>query len=485
MDRNYFLGVFAILLIFIAFIAPAVLYLQISQYSPKEGVTLAAVGTVSLTVLPTCGDGTCETEEDCSSCSADCGVCVILPSTESSSSGGSSGGSRFVAPALRVNFKFDPGVIQEQIVQGSSLKQTINVTNLGIENIDLDLSVSNLEDFVFIGEKKLFVRSGEVEQFDVLISIPVDTEPKVFLGDIKGKVKSVEKSLPIVLRIIEEDALFKLKINISEETKVIGPGETVKASANIFNSLDHLSADFVSSILDRQENVLMDKFDRIELDPGTNNFPLEFKIPNDIEQDYYLFFVNLTYDGVSYVDAVTFRVDSTREVSGFFMEEYVLYAGIIVAIVFLLIILYFIRKYPLKKKILFIKHKKKGKIVQRVSVIQTIKKLGEIKKRSYKKYDYALVEEFFKIIRSFLIQYYSFSNNLTFEEIKNELNQREIKRKQRIISFIDKIAHIPYTYSLIPQKKFIIIINESISILNSYLPKNKLAKPKKNLKKKR
>jgi len=41
-----------------------------------------------------CGDATCNDNEDCSSCSADCGVCPENPSPVSSSSGGGGGGGR-------------------------------------------------------------------------------------------------------------------------------------------------------------------------------------------------------------------------------------------------------------------------------------------------------------------------------------------------------------------------------------------------------
>ena len=90
MNRNDFLGGLAIIVIFVSLITPAVLYLQVSQYSSKDSVTLAAVGTVSLTVEPICGDLICEAGEDCSSCSVDCGACT--PST--SPGGGGGGGSR-------------------------------------------------------------------------------------------------------------------------------------------------------------------------------------------------------------------------------------------------------------------------------------------------------------------------------------------------------------------------------------------------------
>ncbi len=92
MNRNDFLGGLSILVIFVSIITPAVLYLQVSQYSVGESVTLAAVGTVSLTVAPECGDAVCETGEDCSSCSADCGVCAPTTPGDTGGSGGGGGG---------------------------------------------------------------------------------------------------------------------------------------------------------------------------------------------------------------------------------------------------------------------------------------------------------------------------------------------------------------------------------------------------------
>jgi hypothetical protein len=94
MNRNDFLGGLAIIVIFVSLITPAVLYLQVSQYSIKDSVTLAAVGTVSLTVAATCGDAICESGEDCSSCSADCGVCGASAPSAPSGGGGGGGSTR-------------------------------------------------------------------------------------------------------------------------------------------------------------------------------------------------------------------------------------------------------------------------------------------------------------------------------------------------------------------------------------------------------
>ncbi|MBT6995013.1 hypothetical protein HN865_03220 [Candidatus Woesearchaeota archaeon] len=105
MNRGDFLGGFAILVIFVSLITPAVLYLEVSQYSARESVTLAAVGTVSLTVAPDCGDAVCESGEDCSSCSADCGACA--PSTPDEDTGGSSGGGGGSSSRRPVTYLFN------------------------------------------------------------------------------------------------------------------------------------------------------------------------------------------------------------------------------------------------------------------------------------------------------------------------------------------------------------------------------------------
>ena len=491
----------------ISIASPVVFYINTIQAPAVSSAGGGAVASVSLFVATECGDGLCELDELCSSCPDDCGECIfecgngICDTNETCatcsedcgtcsdpSSGGSSGGgsgSSGFTPDLRINFEFSPEIIQEQMFQGGTLIQKVNVTNIGIEAIEVDLSVINLENLIFLNEDTLYLKYGETEEFDALISIPDDTEPIVFLGDIMGEAGGVEKSLPIVLRIIEENASFKLQVNISEETKVIRPGEIVKADINILNHLENLKADFASSIRDRQEGILIEGSGKVDLDYGPNIVPQEFRVPIDTAPDYYMFFVNLSYGGKNYIDAATFRVESSEEVAGFFAGNFLKYFSIIGSIIIILILFYIIKKYLLKKGFRLANKNKKEKIVPQVSVVKTIDKLNNLKKRANKKYEYSLVEELFKIMKFFFAKYYSFNHNLTFEEMKNKLNQREIKQKQKTIRFIDKIAHLPYTYSLVPKVKFISIIDESISLLNSYKVKSKSLKVKKNLKGKR
>lgn len=144
MRGNDFLGGFAILVIFVSLITPAVLYLQVSQYSSKDSITLAAVGTVSLTVAPTCGDFICETGEDCSSCSADCGTCV----SSVPSGGGGGGGSR--APVTYLFNFMDREQYSERLYSGDAV----------ILNFDSDAQYTFEINSVLVDNKLVIEYSG-------------------------------------------------------------------------------------------------------------------------------------------------------------------------------------------------------------------------------------------------------------------------------------------------------------------------------------
>ena len=468
MDKNNILMILVILLMVVSVVSPIFFYVKSTQHQVVRDAGGGAVASVSVFVPAECGDGLCELDESCSSCPFDCGECP--PEVPPTGSSGGSGGGRSSSTSIRENFKFSPAIIQEQMFQGDAMYSLINLTNTGKESLNIDLSIINLRDFVFLDEDSFYLRSGETEEFKVLISIPEDAEPKVFLGDIVGEAGSVEKSLPIVLRIAERDSPFRLYVNITDETKIVQPGEKVKANINIFNSLGAVSVFLDTSMRDRKESVLLDSADLVGLNSGMNVFPGEFVVPFDTDPDYYLFFVNLTYDGKNYVDAATFRVESPTRVTGFGVWQYI---WILLLLILISVIIYFVRKYLLKKKKFFISKKKKKKKEKEVSVVPFVHELELLRTKAKKKYEHSLVDNYFNIIRDFFSRYYALKHSLTFEEMVVELNKRQINRKKKIIEFIDRIAHIPYTYSLIPKDKFISLLDESISLLNSYKRKTK------------
>ncbi|MCD4759338.1 hypothetical protein K8R33_00435 [archaeon] len=484
MERNKLFFGIGIILMIVSLIIPSLLYFKVAQYSSGEEVTFAAVGTIGLTVVPVCGDGICDDGEDCNNCPVDCGVCP---------SGGSPGGGSGGTSTTQVNFKFDPDVIKEELVQGDSVTKEVNVTNLGTRSINVQLSVVNLKELVFLDKTFVSLQGRGVEEFDALIATSENTEPGVYIGNIVGAASNVEKSLPIVLTIRGPEDPIIVNVNIPKDYLSISPGGIVLGDIVITNKLNEtLSVVMVTSMRDQKENVLLDRSDQIGLFSGENLFSDKFETSWDLELGYYFFFVEVTYEGILYSDAAVFKVEGPGDrVTGFILGDYLMYLWILLAIIILIFIIWVLRKSISKSKwfVTFNKKKKEKKeeeIVDRAGLIRlTISNLQRLKVKSKSYYGYELIEEYSKIIRYFFTKFYSVGSGLTFEELVSVLQKKNIKKKRKVIAFITRIAHIPYYYKLMPEARFVTLIDSSITLLKSFkIIKSEKLKKKKGGKKK-
>jgi len=489
MDKNNILTILVIFLIFISIASPTLFYFKI-QSKTISGKASSSSGNITLMVPPDCGDMVCEDPwEDCTTCELDCGECIqicgddICSGTETcencpedcgvcdggGGSGGSGGGS---TPVTRINFKFDPSLIQEDFYPGDSLSKQVNVTNIGAKSIDISLSVTKLQKFIFLSSNLVSLKEEEMKSLNALISIPKDTSPEVYIGDILGVVENVQRSLPVVLTVREKEAPIIVDVSLSEENQVVMPGEKVVADITITNKLSSLiKVNLENSLRNKLEDVLEIREGIIDLKPGENIFIDDFDIVNGFQDGYYLFYANVTYDGNYYVDAAPFRVESpSEEITGLFFGGYLIYLWIFIALILILLIIYFVRKLVKNKKPFLIskKKKKKEEATDYDELIkQTVTKLNSLKNESKSKYGYGNIEKYSLIMRQFFSKYYDVKSSLTFEEFVVVLEKMDVKKKRIVISFINKIAHIPYYYTLMPQKRFILLVEESIRLVNS------------------
>jgi len=457
-------GVYSRILLFLTFIFISISFsFPIIMHNYTKGIPTGeastAYGTIELTVIGVCGDGICDDDEDYISCPADCS-----PPTEGPGGGGGGGG----ATTIDINFRFDPDTIQEELSQGDFILRTVNVTNIGSRDIDIELSVIGVETFVFLDEKFLSLKNGEYQEVEVLISIRENTNPQVYLGEIIGVASGVEKTLPIVLKVIEEDMLIDVEVSIPDDQKVVQAGEEVIGNIKITNSLGEILVDIDNSIRDMKDTIIINKFGEFTLVPGENLFTDDLKIPKNTKPGYYVFYVNLTYAGKNYMDADTFRVEPRVETPGLFLVGYVVYLRIFFLIIILLIILYLIKILTSKRRLAKTVERRVREVDYRRLIEKTIFELNRVKSAMDKHYEYKLVERYFVVMRYFFFNYYGVKYSSTFEELVSELGKRDVKRKKKIISFINKVSHIPYHYLLISKSRFTNLIDRSIILVNSY-----------------
>lgn len=417
-----------------------------------------AIGTVELTVPSECGNGECEFDETCGNCVVDCGTCPV-EQAPSGSSGGGGGGARDV-----VSFAFDPQYIEERFSQGEYESKTIEVKNKGSKGIEVGLSVSNIEEFVFLDEKSLSVPRDKSNSFEALFSVGQDTESSVYVGSIKGESSNVEKELPIVITVYEKEGPFLVDISIPEVYRVIYPGEIVLGEITITNMLNtSVFLDVEYSIKSQDEETISYRSNSVSLSKGRNEFEEVFGVAEDMIPGYYLFYVSLDYESRIYSSASIFRVGPPERLP-FSLQSYVILGIVLILIgLWVLFLLAKRRKKSKKKKVTLIKIEEidEGKLVD-----STIAKLDELKKSGD-------VDRYFSIMRHFFAKFYSVGFSLTFEEIVSALSNKKVKNKVKVISFINKISHVPYQSKEISKIDLDKMIVDSISLVKCLKSRNK------------
>ena len=521
MEKNEILTILVFLLIVISVLSPILFYSKIKNDAPSVNAKASSSsGQTSLTVIPTCGDDDCESPwENCTTCVADCGICIqecgdlLCTGNETcedcpgdcgscdvtGGGGGGGGGGGSTAPLNQVNFIFSPDVLQEKLFLGESTPRIVTVTNIGTKSVIVYLDLLDLENYVFLDKTVLSeLKSDESDIFEALFSVNELATPGVYLGSIVGEAQRIQKTLPVVLTISDAGAPLFVTITIPDDEDEVFPGETINGDIIITNNIDGIQVDIINSIKNWKEEELLSRSGQLDLVSGENLFTDDFIIPADAPPGYYLFYVNVSYHGKSYTDAAAFRIKPQIAFSKLFLGDYMFYLWLLLLAISLFLIIFFLRKLisNRKKGISGVTSRKKKKKEEELKITspelidQSIARINELKQKANIKYDYSLVERYFAVMRRFFSNYYDITSSLTFEELIVRLNKKDIKRKKNVVAFITRIAHIPYYYTLIPKNKFILLLNSSISLLNSYKDDveanlERLNKDKKKLKKKK
>lgn len=116
----------------------------------------------SMSSFSFCGDGVCNGEETCSSCSGDCGTCS--PSGGSSSGSGGGGGGTGT-PNILGNFEVIPKSVELYLGEGDIKNQTIIVKNKGSSNLSISLELANSSEYIHLGILNFILSPGEEKEF--------------------------------------------------------------------------------------------------------------------------------------------------------------------------------------------------------------------------------------------------------------------------------------------------------------------------------
>ncbi|MAG91220.1 hypothetical protein CMO83_03985 [Candidatus Woesearchaeota archaeon] len=229
-----------------------------------------------------CKSSACPTDDDSGSGSS------------SSSGGGGGGGGGFFVKKVE-SFTVDKDVIKATIKQNETYDTIISIENDGSVSLSFDVNVSDLEGILSLSETQFTILRNGVKNISVQISAS-DKRPDIYTGNITIKASSIIKSIPVVVQIQAEKALFDLQINITSQSKRIFKKDNLVANLTLINLGDLKPIDvlLLYTIQDLEGKELVSINETVTVDDKIS-LVRQFNLPPNISFDTYLLHTQVIY----------------------------------------------------------------------------------------------------------------------------------------------------------------------------------------------
>jgi hypothetical protein len=262
-----------------------------------------------------CGDGICNSGEDCSSCSADCGcssgdtcntgTCtansVTTPASGaggSSGSGGSSGNTIINFPPELFSLSLEQ--INIKIGQGQVKTQEITITNNQNSDLTIYVSTSKISDFLRIKESQFTLKAGESKILKLEVIALKENTPDLYLGEIIFKAGMSVKKILAAIEVESMNPLFDVAAEIPPQFLWIIPGKELYSKIDLYNlgGAGHaVDVNIEYRITDLEGDEILHSTEEVAVNTKLS-FVKEFIIPPETKLGRYVLYVKITYSGL-------------------------------------------------------------------------------------------------------------------------------------------------------------------------------------------
>ncbi|MBU2104861.1 MAG: hypothetical protein KKF67_03785 [Nanoarchaeota archaeon] len=290
-------------------------------------------------IFSNCGDGVCDSDEDCSSCSGDCGACPSS-STGGSSGSRSAGAGTTVTPVTEIEFSVSPELYEKSIALNRIEFGEIIITNKETSEISLVIDVGFIEDIIFFEKTELSLAPGETKPLEFKISSPRETG--IYTGKIIITSGTTVKEVLIMINVKTEKSLFDITLLIPQAMKTMVFNTNLNAQINLIQmgikekmdvTLNYVIKDFSGKVY-LEESETIGVFDQKSIDKKFHT--------KDLPVGDYVLGAELIYpDGVA-VASSHFKIKDKIEIEG----NQIIMIALIFAVIFLFVLIILaIRKY--------------------------------------------------------------------------------------------------------------------------------------------
>jgi len=206
--------------------------------------------------------------------------------------GGGNGGGRIY------NFELSKTFLALEIKKGIHYQEEIIIINNGTEDLTINISITNLGEFIFLEQGIFVLKAGERKNIRLDIYVSESLKNDVYIGKINFNSLNINKFVNVVLDVKEKTPLFDIKTTILK--KYIVPGGKVRANLVILNlgDLKNIDVELEYQVRDFDNKTYTSKKESFAInDSFTGEVFLE--TPKYIKLGDYIFYSKVNYGDIS------------------------------------------------------------------------------------------------------------------------------------------------------------------------------------------
>ncbi len=217
--------------------------------------------------------------------------------------GGPSGSSGIIEKSFTLNKLFLPLTVK----RGEQYQEQIIITNDRTTDLEVNVSITDLERFLFPEEESFTLAAGETKILNFNIYFSENENIDVYLGKIIFKTPIASKFVNVILDVKEKAPLFDIKTTILR--KRVSPGKKVTARIEILNlgDLKNIDIELEYKIRDFNNNTYTSKKESFAIvDEFSGKVFLD--VPQELQTGEYVFYSKVKYNDIIATSYDTFTV---------------------------------------------------------------------------------------------------------------------------------------------------------------------------------
>ena len=227
--------------------------------------------------------------------------------------------SQIVAEEAAVPFEVDQILIKVLVKANEFIEKELRVMNVGDEEKSIEVDISGLSDIIDVLDNTFTIKPGQTKIVRLNFSSFDKTEgveqvPGVYIGKIRVRTGSYEKSVPVVVEIESKNVLFDMNLNPVARDRSVLQGSSTTFEIRVFNlqSIESFNVDMDFFAKDVNGNTIISESESVVVKTQASFFKT-LRIPKNLKTGNYIFVAQASLGNSIGTASYLFEVESPPE----------------------------------------------------------------------------------------------------------------------------------------------------------------------------